>query len=244
MAQRPILSFVDVKGSDADGLFSAYVDEISACDIAITRPENFHSIEMRGRKYINEFIAKDWQTSGISLAEICPVALEADNNEAVFVFPTCMLPGKLDPKSEFVPMIEMVKSGKLIEEELRRNKRNMKLDVTPLISVIANQDMTAYANVDTVVIYEFDFRRPLLEQYRHCVGIYLRKYAHTPLLLKIALNDAGYATKEKYIRLLLDNISFGNDACPELVECEKIQAKDLEFPTPNCDKGGIIRVEM
>lgn len=244
MAQRPILSFVDVKGSDADGLFSAYVDEIAAYDIAITRPENFHGIEMRGRKYINESIARDWQTSGISVAEICPVALEADNSEAVFVFPTCVLPGKLDSKSEFMPMVEMVKSGKLIEEELRRNKRDMKLDVSPLISVIANQDMSAYANADTVVIYEFDFHRPLLDQYRHCVGIYLRKYAHTPLLLKIALNDAGYAVKEKYLRLLLDNISFGDDSCPELVECERIQAKDLEFPTTFCDRVGIIHVEM
>lgn len=244
MAQRPILSFVDVEGSDAEGLFAAYVNELASCDIAITRPENFHSIEMRGRKYINEFIAKDWSTSGISVAEISPVALESDNNDVVFVFPTCVLPQKLDLKSEFVPMAEMVKSGRLIEAELRHNLRDMKLDVTPLISVIANEDMSAYANADTAVIYEFDFHRPLLDQYRHCVGIYLRKYAHTPLLLKIALNDAGYADKEKYIRILLDNISYGDNSCPELVECEKLLAKDMDFPTTYRKMGGIIEVEM
>lgn len=66
---------------------------------------------------------------------------------------------------------------------------------------------------DTVVIYELDLLFndvPYMDAYRHCIGVYLRKYAHPALLTKIMLTDAAYEHKDKYIGMLLDNISYGN----------------------------------
>lgn len=239
VGQRTTLMFAKSDGRDTDTRFMQYADELAAYDLSITMPEGFHAIDMRGRRYINRLISNNWPTSGILMNELPQVAVEADNNEAVFLFPECLIPGN-DPKMQFVPMSQMVKCGSLIETELRYNRNDSLLDVRPLINIICEEDMTAYANADTAVVYSFDFKTPFLDQYRHCIGIYLRKYGHTPLLLKIAFNKAGLADKDKYIRLLLDNVTYGDKPDANLIKCEAINHEDLDFPSAPKKSPGII----
>lgn len=226
-------------GTDSDKRMKLYCAELAEYDLTVGIPEGFHSIDMRGHQYINENISKSWSTSGISISEFPAVAIEADNNEAVFLYPMCLLPREHGEK-EFTPMSQMVKTGSLIESELRYNRNNPDLDIRPLIRIISGENMSDYAGADTAVVYDLTFRRPFLDQYSHCIGIYLRKYGHTSLLLKIVLSKEGLKNKDKYMRLLLDNIAYGNNPHPDLVKCENVPVTDLEFPTGHDEKNGII----
>lgn len=238
-SQRMSLMFAKPDGINSDSLLHQYIKELNSFDIAVKVPEGFHSIDMRGHRYINENISSSWPTSGIPINELPAVGLEADNNEAVILLPTCIYPDQ-NSNDNFKPMAQMVKAGKLIENELRYNRNDLNLDIRPIIEVISDDDMSNYANADTAVIYEIGFKRPFLDQYSKCIGIYLRKYAHPPMLLKIALTREGIKNKDKYIRLLLDNISYGNKPHPRLIECENLSTKDLDFPSKYVEKDDLI----
>lgn len=236
MTQRTSLMFAKSNGQDGDSRMKQYAEELAACDLTIGVPEGFHAIDLRGRQYINTNISKNWPTSGLKLTGLPVVALEADNNEAVFLYPMCIFP---EPNDTTGAMVQMVRSGSQIESELRYNRGDMELDVRPLIEIVSDDDMSGYANADTAVIYAFDFKRPFLDRYSHCVGIYLRKYAHTPLLLKIALAREGLRNKDKYIRQLLDNISYGDQPNPALIRCENLKGEELDFPSVYVERVGI-----
>ena len=105
------------------------------------------------------------------------------------------------------------------------------------------KDLPQYANADTAVVYtlEFDYLNPFIN-YRHCVGVYLRKYGHPALLLKIALTDEGLKNKDKYIRQLLDNVRYGDEINPiiELQEQRLGSVRDLDFPSAVYKNDGFI----
>lgn len=237
MSQQTSLMFARSNGLDGESRMEQYAEELVPYDLTIGVPEGFHGIDMRGRQYINTNISKNWQTSGMQLTGLPVVALEADNDEAVFLYPTCVFP---DPNAASELMVQMVRSASQIESELRYSRGDMKLDVRPLIEIVSGDNMSDYANADTVVIYSFDFKRPFLDRYNHCIGIYLRKYAHTPLLLKIALTKEGLPNKDKYIRQLLGSISYGDNPNPALVKSENLKGEELDFPSVYVEKVGIV----
>ena len=88
--------------------------------------------------------------------------------------------------------------------------------------------MSRYANAGTAVICNPDFRCVFLDQYSpHCIGIYLCKYAHTPLQFKIALTKDSLCNKDRCIRQLPDNIS---EACHETkLRCQTRYVDCIKF---------------
>lgn len=224
--EKPIVSLMLYADDDPEKRLEKYREELNLYDISVSVPADFNPIDVRGRNMINYNINPKYD--GVSfLPNVTSVALEADNREAVLLL----------PQVYFESLIE----GHTIESDLRQNHDNMALDIRPLISVIAQSDMSDYANADTVVTYEFDFKRPYLNHYSHCIGVYLRKKAHPAILAKIALNNKALNKKDEYIRLLLDNISFGDNPDAHLVELEKSKTKkDLNFPTVHRENTGIL----
>lgn len=85
--------------------------------------------------------------------------------------------------------------------------------------------MSEYAGADTVAIFDLPLTKSFLSQYPNCVGVYLRKKNYPAMNLKIALTDEAFENKEKYIKLLLDNISYGDHPAEYLVRSEEITAK-------------------
>lgn len=224
--EKPITSLMLYADDDPEKRLEKYREELSLYDISVSVPADFKPIDVRGRNMINYNINPKYD--GVSfLPNVTSVALEADNREAVFLL----------PQIYFESLIE----GHTIESDLRQNHDDMALDIRPLINIITESDMSDYANADTVVTYEFNFIRPYLNRYSHCIGIYLRKKAHPAILAKIALNNKALNKKDEYIRLLLDNISFGDNPDAHLVELEKSKIKkDLNFPTVHRENTGIL----
>lgn len=205
-------------------------------DVSITKPESFSVIDLRGRDDIGKNnINSNWHGVGHDMRHIIArTAIEADNEDAAFIYPR---------HSYFKAMLPPLRAAKDFEFELRNSRDNMEFDVTPLLTIIAEDDMSQYANADTAVIYEFDFQNKFLGRYQHCIGIYLQKAAHPALLLKIALNDKGYEKKDDYIRLMLDNIRYGDSPNKLLVYNEnaiKGTPSEFNFPTHNHKCSGIL----
>ncbi len=195
-------------------------------DVTITKPDSFSIVDIRGHEDLGpNNINPRWQ--GTIDVEYIPVGaiLEADNMEAAFIIHDISRHGLLMP---------FIRNAAFMELELRNIRDNMELDVNPLFDIIDDRDMLHRANADTVAVYEFDFSKDLLSRYRHCIGIYLQKAAHPAMYLKIALTDKGYEHKDEYMRLLLDNFSYGENPDPLMVYAENADKKrgsQFNFPT-------------
>ena len=230
-----VSAFASPEGSEYSGTtvrqrqdkqFEDYVSKLrDAYDISITKPDNFSIADIRGRENIERNINPDWRTSVRYNRSIAAAIIEADNEEAAFILP------RLNETELLLPPL---RNAAQIELELRNSQSNMDLDINPLITIIADADMSRYAEADTAVIYEFDFQTSVLGRYNHCIGIYLRKAAYPALLLKVALNDKGYEKKDEYVRLILDNIRYGSSPDQLMVyEENAANDNDSEFVFPN-----------
>ena len=208
--------------------FDRYSHELKKADITLTAPESFKSIDLKGRRNITYNINPNW-TSSIPFPLIADAVLDNDAEGVAFIYPQVLFD------------INSTKAGHVIETELRQNKENMDLDIRPMIDIIADKDMSLYANADTAVIYEYKFKRPYLDTYSTCIGVYLRKYGHPALLMKIALSNSATDEKDKYIRLLLDNIAYGDSPEEYILSTEKNnKGTDFPFPTKYCSFTGIL----
>ncbi len=208
-------------GADEDARMKKYISELRDFDISISAPEGFKSIDMRGRTTFRSYPS----------VTINCVGLENDSHDAVILWPLVFV---FDNTS-------VLRLGHNIQGDLRAAHHDPGIDIAPLINIIAEKDMSAYSNADTVVIYSYDINdAPYLDRYEHMIGVYMRKYAHPALLFKIALTDNGLKDKDMYIKTLLDNISFGNKPNKDLVKGEKktVGKNDLQFSTSYC-RGGI-----
>ena len=212
--------------------FEQYCKDLRLLDVRINIPEGFKEIDMRERTRLDLLINPAYPSE----EEIYPVAIESADAKAAFLF----------PKIDFGSGKQIIRKGHVVEDELRFNNKNLALDVRPLIEVIAAEDMSQYADADTAVIYslEVDYLNKFLgfTGYHHILGVYLRKYGHPAMLLKIAMNDEGLKHKDEYLRLLLDNVSFGYRPFEGLVLQEERLAsvKDLDFPSPQYKNDGFI----
>ena len=207
-------------GADEDAKMNKYISELKEFDVDIKAPDGFRSIDMRSRRGFK---------SSIGLT-VNSVGLENETCDAVILWPQLMGLGQEG----------LLRNGRYIEGDIRAHSGDRELDITPLIDVIYDKDMSEYANADTVVIYEYEFDAPFIGRYEHAVGVYLRKYAHPALLFKIALTDEGLKHKDEYIKTVLDNVNYGNTPAAGFVEAERESAGkiDLAFPSHYC-RGGI-----
>lgn len=212
--------------------FEQYCNDLRLLDVRINMPEGFKEIDMRGRTRLDRFINPAYPSD----EEIYPVAIESADAQAAFLF----------PKIDFKSRKQIIRKGHVVEDELRFNNKDLALDVRPLIEVIASEDMSQYADADTAVIYSIEadnLNRFLgFTGYNHILGVYLRKYGHPAMLLKIAMNDEGLKHKDEYLRLLLDNVRYGYRPFEGLVLQEERLAgvKDLNFPSPQYKNDGFI----
>lgn len=209
--------------------FGQYCADLKKSGVTINLPEGFKEIDMRGRTRLDASINPAYPSD----EEIYPVAVESPDARAAFLF----------PKIDFGSRRQIIRKGRVVEDELRFNHKDLALDIRPLIDVNSGKDMPLYSNADTAVVYqlEFDWLNPFIN-YNHCVGVYLRKYGHPALLLKIALTDEGLKDKDKYIRELLDNVSYDDTIFPglKLQEQRLSGIKDLDFPSPEYKNDGFV----
>lgn len=188
------LMFCEYKGDQIEERTKQYFDELKTCGVTIDIPKGFHPIDLNGIYFLKKNISDKWMSDGEAIQYNIAAALENDDRDVSFLFPMVSL------------LIPELKCDDVIAEELRNNAYDMSLDILPLIKIIDGKKQKNDA--DTIIIYNYDFKKPFLDRYNHCVGVYLSKATYPALLLRIALTDKSFADREKYIRLLVDNINY------------------------------------
>ncbi len=108
-----------------------------------------------------------------------------------------------------------------IQEDVAYAAEDELMDIRPFVKIIDKNDGTYISNADKAVIYEFKTPKKHFGLYDNFVGIYLRKYGHGCLLLKIGLTEEGLKHKDEYIKMLLSSIKYG----------DKILNPDDKMPT-------------
>lgn len=233
---------------DPERDFNRYVESLRQYDVYITLPENYSPVDTRGNRSIEQSFGAGTAVSSIDwryALEKIKTVIENDSCTAAICFPET----ELDRVQEFKERVilpdsvlktfnpsgsRMLLRGKGIEADMRLNHQDRYMDVRPYLTVIAQDDMSQYANADTVVIYEMDnIRAPYMDIYPCAVGIYLRKKAHPSLLIRVALNLNSFKDKDRYIRQVLDNVRYGDNPADILVEAEKQVSKMSDFPFPS-----------
>lgn len=206
-----------------------YIKKLSRLDVEISVPDSFKIVDMRERTDMGKCISPLYH-----LDETYNVVVESPTSEAFFFFP------EIDYESGH----QIIRKGSVVEDEIRCNRKDLALDVRPMIEITADKDMSKYANADTVVIYELEFDpiNGFLYSFRHCVGVYLRKSGHPAMLLKVVMNDEGYQKKDFYVRQLLDSVRYGdkNVRSLQLQEQRLSACHDLDYPSPAYKESGFV----
>ncbi len=211
--------------------YRKYVETLRENDVHITLPANFSPCSTRGNSDVRTSIgfgAKDinMDCRPTNIGAI----IEDDSCRVAVCFPVI--------KEDFPGMPEYsigsLLGGRGIEADLRMAHDDMHLDIRPLIRIISDEDMSGYADADTVVIYDFNmFSHPFMETYTHGTGIYLRKKDHPSMLLRLMFNFQSVKDKEKYIRDILGNIRFGDNPSGTFIELERQAAGKSDFSFPS-----------
>ncbi len=199
-----------------------YVATLDSLDIAINIPASF---SLMSEKEIErpfffspnpEFETKyfhcvnGWSVMG-------PI-LESAAKDALFVYPI---------------LIEFESPIHKMESELIVANQNDDLDITPMITHITGKEAQEFSKVDEIILYDFDMSKPILGKYNHVTGIILRKKGHYPMGLKIIMDDEGMKKRDEYVRLLLDNVRYGDTSLPECIEKEQkeqLNSGPIKFP--------------
>lgn len=160
------------------------------------------------------------------------ILLESEDKDAVILLPVI-------PDAEYV---QVVKRGYYIESELRAVKNDPGLDISNMIAPVYNSNPNQYANADTVVIYDIDLSNAHVDGYKYCTALYLRKFAHPAMCMKILFTENGRKKKKLYIDRLMSSIRFGDNPNEVLVNQEQNNSlNDLVFPQTTGDAGTGIR---
>lgn len=209
------LSAIQVFGQ---GGFEAYRDKLSEDDIAITMPAGFKPIESEGMftVTINPDYMPKYGIQGRSIGWTYPTGIMSDTEECVLLYPTVI--------SNFVGL------SNIVEDEIQAYKSDSDFDVASLITIVAKDDMSEYANADTVLIYDMELPNPFLDKYSHCTGVYLQKYAHPALMLKILTDDKGLKKRDQYLKTILNTVRYGNTVTEKGIQNEKRFAVPIKFP--------------
>ncbi len=226
-AQAIIIQPMDFK--DTNKAYDNYIEFLKQHDVHISLPPNFSPVSVRGLSDAKTSIGRGAKYLNIDCnpADIEAI-VEDDSCKVAICYPQIMV----NFAKPYYPL--SVHGSNAIEADLRMIHDDMDLDVRPMVNIIAEEDMSEYANADTVAIYEFDMLDHLfMDNYTHAVGIYLRKKDHPSLLVRLMLRYHTVKDKDKYIRLVLDNIRFGDNPSETFMELERQNSKwqDFRFPT-------------
>ena len=225
-AQGVIVNPMDYK--DTEKVYNDYVELLRQHDVYINLPQNFTPACIRGLSEVKQSIGRGEEFLNIDCDPIDIGAIvEEDSCRVAICYPQMI--------ANFTLPFYMwkVHGSRWIESDLRMIHNDMHLDVRPMINIIAEEDMSQYANADTVATYEFDMHHSFMDNYSRGVGIYLRKKNHPAMLLRLMFNYRSFQDKDKYIRQALDNIRFGDNPSETFVELEKKKSgrADFSFPT-------------
>ena len=111
------------------------------------------------------------------------------------------------------PLIIEVEDAVIEEKariELIAANSNDDFDCTDLIRRIDDAATLSQTNADEVHMFEYDLPDPFEGEYRHCIGIWLRKEDHYAVQIKLLVNDEGEKKKNEYIQKVLKSIRFGD----------------------------------
>lgn len=229
-AQGMIVNPIDYK--DPGKAYNDYVEFLKQHDVYISLPQNYSPASIRGLSDVRESIGRDAEKINVHCMPIDIEAIvEEDSCKAAICYPQI----KLDiPRRSEPVYLSRVHGSSKIEADLRMIHEDMHLDVRPFVKIITEEDMSQYANADTVAIYEFPLRRHFMDIYTQGIGIYLRKKNHPAILLRVMYNPAYEKDKDKLIRTALDNIRFGDNPSDTFVELENKEMgyiRDFNFPS-------------
>ena len=228
-AHGVIINPMDYK--DTEKAYNDYMELLSKHDVHITLPRNYTPASIRGLSCVKESIGRGEESLNIDCQPVDIGAIvENDSCQVAVCYPQILIdfPGASEP----FYMSGTHGSGK-IEADLRMINNDMHLDVRPMVKIIAEEDMSKYANADTVAFYEFDMTRHMfMDSYTKGIGIYLRKRNHPALLIRLMFRYNSFQDKDRYIREILDNIHFGDNPSETFVELEKKESGRPEFSFP------------
>ncbi len=195
--------------------FQEYQETFKSMDVAITAPEgNFHFVDIASKSKTAQLdVNPDLRIPGCghkypNIGWIYDVAFISENENAVMLFPTVMG--------------YMAKLDGIVELEIQASHNDTSLDVRKYLTVIADEDMSQYADADTAIVYQYALLgTPYMDRYTHVIGVYLRKYGHPSMMLKIVTNDEGLAQKDEYVKRILGCVKYGNEVSEEGLRWEK-----------------------
>ncbi|MCH5216899.1 MAG: hypothetical protein J1F10_08135 [Muribaculaceae bacterium] len=202
--------------------FERYAAKLNEKGVSLSLPKKAKSVDISScrRLPINPDYAFGYFMPGIFFDWAYATAAESADAKALFLYP--IVPDN-------TPIVRL---GYVIESEIQASKDNDEYDISGDIKIISDNNMNKYGGADTAVIYTFPLSVPYLEKYNQCIGIYLRKYGHPALLLKVLTDDKGLEKKEKYIAQILSGVLYKNLQLPEYIDKENVTADntDLQFP--------------
>lgn len=229
-AQSVIVNPIDYK--DTEKAYNEYVEFLKQHDVYISLPQDYSPASIRGLSDVKASIGNVAENINLFCQPIDIEAIaEEDSCKAAICYPQI----KLDIPRRSEPIyLSGVHGSSKIEADLRMIHQDMHLDVRPFVKIIAEEDMSQYANADTVAIYEFPLPRHFMDIYTQGIGIYLRKKNHPALLLRVMYNPTYEKDKDKLIRTALGNIRYGDNPSDTFVELEKKEMgyiRDFNFPS-------------
>lgn len=200
-----------------------YAGKLRKYDIEVSLPNQFQVLDT------SVFNLRIF-SSPINNADATPaiyydMAAEGDEKNAMIFFP--YIPSYIIKYGH----IGDIKKGPYIQSEIRVATDNRNLDVNGRVKFLDSSIMPKVLNADTVAIYHLPLKSPIFNRYNHCYGIYLRKYAHPGMLLKLFLTDEGLKQLDEYLEILLKSISFGNNPSREMIDLDNkyVHIRDCEF---------------
>lgn len=201
-----------------DGLFDKCYNwggNAEKADVYIQKPDGFHSVYENGADVLvvnKNYKPADALYEGERVIALHPVALESDNKECVLLYPVI---------SPTIPMLHGTP-----ERELHAALGDENKDVSGSVRKIKLEDMSRYGNADVVYVYDMKLPESYLGRYSNCVGLYLRKYAHPALLMKVVMTDEGLSRRDDYIQKLLGSVRYGDAVSADGVKMESVAHDD------------------
>lgn len=90
-------------------------------------------------------------------------------------------------------------------------REEMKPEWNKYLTITSGEEARTAYNADSVYVVDFPNVSPAIAKgYNHCVGLYLCRSGHMPIIVMCLLNDAGYQQKDKYVAALRQAVRYGD----------------------------------
>lgn len=164
-------------------------------------------------------------------------AMSADRNCRLLYQSTMILASTMAPEKNTV-------FSTFVEHELYcavngrdtqgHNKAKMKPEWNKYLTIMSGEEALTAHNADSVYVVDFpNVSERFATGYNHCIGFYMVKADHLPIILMCLLNDAGYQQKDKYIQAVRQAVRFGDRKSVYNKKASKafnkIQSKDRKW---------------